>query len=913
MLINATQQEELRVALVDGQKLYDLDIEVPSREQKKASIYKGTITRVEPSLEACFVSYGGERHGFLPFKEIAHTYLKNDKGIEITRANTKKLLHEGMEVVVQVEKEERGNKGAALTTYVSLAGSYLVLMPNNPRAGGISRRIEGEKRSDLKEVMDQLDIPKEMGLIVRTAGVSKNIEELQWDLNYLLHLWRAIDRSAQERKAPFLIFQDSNIIIRALRDYLRADIDEILIDNPNSYQLVHDFLQQVMPDFLAKAKLYKDPVPLFSRYQIESQIEMAYAREVSLPSGGAIVIDPTEALTSIDINSARATKGSDIEETALNTNLEAADEVARQLRLRDLGGLFVIDFIDMGPSKNQRAVETRLREALKMDRARVQLGRISRFGLLEMSRQRIRPSLGESSQLTCPRCSGQGSIRGIESLALSILRIIGEEAIKDKTSKVIAHVPVDVATFLLNEKRPVIHQIEERQKVSIIVIPSKNMETPVYEVERIRSTEEDENNTSSYDRVIETASNEDRYKSSNRPAPQAAAVKDLVPQTPAPVRSTSAVTPEPPAQKDSVIKRLWSKLVGSEAEVVAEPVEKVASIKPATREAEKRKRPPRPQRNKRNPQNGNQQERKPRNKPAPVKKEEKSESATAQESEKIAELAPNKEESETKSKSSRRRRPRRGNRKPNRENNPEEKAQENTEQEKNESRASNKPDAAPQPAKTDGTASPAAENRAPQNEAPEPSKPEAVISQEKAPPPRTEENKEPPKRVKNPRTISKQPLTSTKPSTAIKKPEGTPETEVKLKIAATTQKESKPAVAIEMMKTEKKMATAAPSALKQDVKQKAKQESKPEAPSTPLPKSEHSDKVADSEVKPKAPAKAEPPIEKKVQAAKPLTDETKKEEKVKQSPVEVKKTQPADKESSNIPGLFTVSSNGDKE
>ncbi len=901
MLINATQQEELRVALVDGQKLYDLDIEVPSREQKKASIYKGTITRVEPSLEACFVSYGGERHGFLPFKEIAHTYLKNDKGIEITRANTKKLLHEGMEVVVQVEKEERGNKGAALTTYVSLAGSYLVLMPNNPRAGGISRRIEGEKRSDLKEIMDQLDIPEEMGLIVRTAGVSKNIEELQWDLNYLLHLWSAIDRSAQEKSAPFLIFQDSNIIIRALRDYLRADIDEILIDNPDSYQLVHDFLQQVMPDFLPKAKLYKDPVPLFSRYQIESQIEMAYAREVSLPSGGAIVIDPTEALTSIDINSARATKGSDIEETALNTNLEAADEVARQLRLRDLGGLFVIDFIDMGPSKNQRAVETRLREALKVDRARVQLGRISRFGLLEMSRQRIRPSLGESSQLTCPRCSGQGSIRGIESLALSILRIIGEEAIKDNTSKVVVHVPVDVATFLLNEKRPVIHQIESRQNVSIIVIPSKHMETPVYEVERLRSAEADESNASSYDRVIETPSSEDKYKSNNRPAPQTAAVKDLVPLTPAPVRSAPVTTPEPPAQKEGVIKRLWSKFVGAEAEVAAEPEEKVVTEKPAAREAEKRKRNPRPQRNKRNPQNGNQQERKPRSKPAPVKKEEKSESATAQESERTAQPTTNKEESETKSKSGRRRRPRRGNRKPNRENSPEEASQAKTDEERNENRSntenSAKPSVTQQPVKADNTAVQKIENSIPQKKASEASNTDANSAEEKAKT-TTNEKKDAPQSIKKPRTISKQPLASTKSSTANKKAEGAPES--KPDIAQATKEATKPAVPATVEREATKPTTAA--------KQEAtKQEVKPAAIMTPTP--QH--KEVSSEAKPIEKPKVNSPVESKT-AAKP-SSEAKKEQKEKPIALEAKTLPSNNKQDSSIPGLFTVSDNGNND
>ncbi len=625
MLINATQQEELRVALVDGQKLYDLDIEIPSREQKKSNIYKGTITRVEPSLEAAFVSYGSDRHGFLPFKEIAHNYLDNNKGLEITRANIKHLIHEGLEVVVQIEKEERGNKGAALTTFISLAGSYLVLMPNNPRAGGISRRIEGENRSDLRDVMSELEIPEGMGLIVRTAGVGKNIKELQWDLNYLLHLWDAIDRSAQEKSAPFLIFQDSNIIIRALRDYLRADIDEILIDNPNSYQLVHDFLQQVMPDFLPKAKLYQDHVPLFSRYQIESQIEMAYGHEVQLPSGGAIVIDPTEALTSIDINSARATKGSDIEETALNTNLEAADEIARQLRLRDLGGLFVIDFIDMTPSKNQRAVESRLREALKMDRARIQLGRISRFGLLEMSRQRIRPSLGESSLLTCPRCKGQGAIRSTESLSLSILRIIGEEAIKDNTAKVVVHLPVETATFLLNEKRSVINQIEERQQISINIIPSKHMETPVYEVERIRSSEVDENSAPSYQRAAEPEQIDSRYSESSQVKPETPAVKDIVPQVPAPTR-----TPSSDRDESGVIKRMWRKLTGSGPSPASEEVvtnkESTTKQKRPGSQAGKRNNPPRSQQGRRSQQQTkSQQNRKPRtNKPEQQTKQLKS-------------------------------------------------------------------------------------------------------------------------------------------------------------------------------------------------------------------------------------------------------------------------------------------------
>ena len=487
MLINATQPEELRVATVDGQVLYNLDIESPGREQKKANIYKGTITRVEPSLEAAFVDYGSDRHGFLPLKEISRTYFEPNSAKPGSRINIKEVLREGREVVVQIDKEERGNKGAALTTFVSLAGRYLVLMPNNPRAGGVSRRIEGQDRSELRDVMSQLQIPEDMGLIVRTAGVGKNTEELQWDLDYLLQLWRAIEASAAERRAPFLIYQESDVVIRSIRDYLRADIGEIVIDDRAVYERAEAFMRQVMPVNMKKLRLYQDEVPLFTRYQIESQIESAFQREVRLPSGGSIVIDHGEALTAIDINSARATKGADIEETALNTNLEAADEIARQLRLRDLGGLFVIDFIDMTPPKNQRAVEDRLREALKHDRARVQVARISRFGLLEMSRQRLRPSLGDSTTSECPRCHGQGKIRGVESLALSILRIIEEEAMKDSTERVIAHLPVSVATFLLNEKRRAILDLEKRQEVEVLLLPNAHIETPDYQIERLRT------------------------------------------------------------------------------------------------------------------------------------------------------------------------------------------------------------------------------------------------------------------------------------------------------------------------------------------------------------------------------------------------------------------------------------------
>ncbi len=485
MLINATQSEELRVALVDGQRLYDLDIESPGHEQKKANIYKGKITRVEPSLEAAFVDYGAERHGFLPIKEIAREYFTD--GAPLTgRPNIKEVIKEGQEVIVQVDKEERGTKGAALTTFISLAGSYLVLMPNNPRAGGISRRIEGDERSELKEALSKLQVPQGMGLIVRTAGVGKAADELADDLKVLLHHWDAIKQAADSRPAPILIHQESNVIVRAIRDYLRSDIGEILIDHQRIFEQAKEHISLVRPDALSKLKLYQSEVPLFTHYQIETQIESAFQREVRLPSGGSIVIDPTEALTAVDINSARATKGGDIEETALQTNLEAADEIARQLRLRDLGGLVVIDFIDMGPVRHQREVENRLRDAVRQDRARVQIGRISRFGLLEMSRQRLRPSLGESAAHLCPRCNGQGTIRGTESLALSILRLMEEEAIKENTAQVEAQVPTDVAAFLLNEKRKAIRIIEQRHKVEVYVIPHPHMETPNYTVVRHR-------------------------------------------------------------------------------------------------------------------------------------------------------------------------------------------------------------------------------------------------------------------------------------------------------------------------------------------------------------------------------------------------------------------------------------------
>jgi ribonuclease E len=618
MLINATQPEELRVALVDGQKLYDFDIEIPSKEQKKANIYKGIITRIEPSLEAAFVNFGSERHGFLPFKEINPTYFGQSLDEEFSRRDIKDLLREGQEVIVQVEKEERGTKGAALTTYISLAGSYLVLMPNNPRAGGISRRIEGDIRTDMREVMSQLEIPEGMGLIVRTAGGGKSPEELQWDLNYLLQLWEAIDRSAKEKPAPLLVFQESNVIIRALRDHLRGDIDEILIDHEPTFKLVKSFLQQVMPQFIQKAKLYRDNVPLFSRYQIESQIELAYSREVPLPSGGAIVIDHAEALTAIDINSARATKGGDIEETALNTNLEAADEIARQLRLRDLGGLFVIDFIDMMAARNQRAVENRLRDAIKMDRARIQVGRISRFGLLEMSRQRLRPSLGESSLLTCPRCNGQGSIRSVESLALSVLRIIEEEAMKKNTAKVIAHLPVESATYLLNEKRPTIQDIEKRHRVTIIIIPGKHLETPAYDIQRVRSAgaEEEAEKRPSYQIAKPSEPETPKYFKETAANGSEPAVKEFLPAQPAPGASKHG--------SGGLIKRFWTILTGQKPEDETESREEkpqLAALPAPT------PRPPQPQRPPREPKPHRQAEfRPPRPVPAEMDESRDSES-----------------------------------------------------------------------------------------------------------------------------------------------------------------------------------------------------------------------------------------------------------------------------------------------
>ncbi len=605
MLINATQQEELRVALVDGQRLYDLDIESPGHEQKKANIYKGKITRIEPSLEAAFVDYGAERHGFLPLKEIAREYFPanyNSHG----RPNIKDVLREGQEVIVQIDKEERGNKGAALTTFISLAGSYLVLMPNNPRAGGISRRIEGDDRTELKEALASLELPDGMGLIVRTAGVGKSAEALQWDLSFRLKHWEAIQKAAESRPAPFLIHQESNVIVRAFRDYLRQDIGEILIDNPKVLELARQHIAALgRPDFSSKIKLYTGEIPLFSHYQIESQIESAFQREVRLPSGGSIVIDSTEALTAIDINSARATRGGDIEETAFNTNLEAADEIARQLRLRDLGGLIVIDFIDMTPVRHQRAVENRLREAVRQDRARIQISHISRFGLLEMSRQRLSPSLGESSHHVCPRCSGTGTVRDNESLSLSILRLIEEEALKENTQEVHAIVPVPIASYLLNEKRAAVSAIETRQgDVRVIIVPNDQMETPHYSVLRVRKGEE----TSTLSYLLpklheeEMALPADEEPAERKRPEQPALATFVMPDVPpapeqdvpvaAPAAAKPAVAAAAPAQPGllsrffGALKNIFS---GAEEAKPAEPqVEKKAEEKPE-RQQERRK------------------------------------------------------------------------------------------------------------------------------------------------------------------------------------------------------------------------------------------------------------------------------------------------------------------------------------
>ncbi len=535
MLINATQAEELRVAIVDGQTLYDIDIEQPSKEQKKSNIYKGRITRLEPSLEAAFVEYGAERHGFLPLKEISRDYFQ--AGVDHNKAGLKELLREGQEVVVQVDKEERGNKGAALTTFISLAGRYMVLMPNSPTAGGVSRRIEGDDRAELKKAMDALTIPDDMGVIIRTAGVGRDAEELQWDLDYLLQVWKAVAEAALSKPAPFLIYQESRLIIRALRDYMRPDIGEILVDTDEMYAEAREFVEQVMPHNLRKLKHYTDDTPLFNRFQIESQIESAYEREVRLPSGGALVIDQTEALTAIDVNSARATKGSDIEETAFHTNLEAAEEVARQLRLRDLGGLVVIDFIDMSSNKHQRDVENRLQNALKHDRARVQIGRISRFGLMEMSRQRLRPSLGESSQIVCPRCEGHGRMRSVESLSLSILRLAEEHAMKENTGQVLVQAPIEIANYLLNEKRRALSEIEKRHDAPIVIVADEQLHTPHYEVTRIRENElGEETSKPSYQRGTPRKLPTHALTKAHLNIPAAPAVTNVKPAQPAPLR-----------------------------------------------------------------------------------------------------------------------------------------------------------------------------------------------------------------------------------------------------------------------------------------------------------------------------------------------------------------------------------------
>ena len=572
MLFNATQAEELRVAIVDGQNLLDLDIETLGKEQRKGNIYKGIITRIEPSLEACFVDYGTDRHGFLPFKEVSRSYFRDYEG---GRARIQDVLKEGMEVIVQVEKDERGNKGAALTTFISLAGRYLVLMPNNPRGGGVSRRIEGEERQELKAAMAELDIPNGMSIIARTAGIGRSAEELEWDLNYLKQLWQAIEEAGKAHHDPYLLFMESSLLIRAIRDYFRPDIGEILVDNQEVHDQVAEFMSYVMPSNVGRLKLYQDHTPLFSRFQIEHQIESAFARSVSLPSGGAIVIDHTEALVSIDVNSARATRGSDIEDTAFKTNMEAAEEVARQMRLRDLGGLVVIDFIDMENPKHQRDVENVLRDALKKDRARVQMGKLSRFGLLELSRQRLKPALGESSHVACPRCAGTGVIRGIESTALHVLRIIQEEAMKDNTGEVHAQVPVDVATFLLNEKRAELFAMEERLDVNVVLIPNIHLENPHYEINRIRIDDVEEDGEPSYKRVAEPEEDEsakpfgsEKAKAA-RPEP---AVKGVRHTQPAPT-----VAPEKKASWWDSFKAWLKRIFGGEpapAAVAQEPAEK---------------------------------------------------------------------------------------------------------------------------------------------------------------------------------------------------------------------------------------------------------------------------------------------------------------------------------------------------
>ncbi|HET9108158.1 MAG TPA: Rne/Rng family ribonuclease [Steroidobacteraceae bacterium] len=589
MLVNATQQEELRVALVDGQKIFDLSIEIPSREQKKANVYKARISRIEPSLEACFVDYGAARHGFLPLKEVSREYFRQQP--QGGRMNIRELLAEGQDLIVQVEKEERGNKGAALTTFISLAGRFLVLMPNNPRAGGVSRRIEGEDRDQMREVMNQLRIPEGMGAIVRTAGVGRSAEELQWDLDNLNAQWEQIAAAAKDRPAPFLVYRESDAVTRSLRDYLSDDIGEVLVDDPAAFQKAQEYMQRFMPsDAQRRLKLYTDDIALFTRYQIESQIESAYAHKVQLPSGGSIVIDYTEALVSIDINSARATKGSDIETTALNTNLEAADEIARQLRIRDIGGLIVIDFIDMESGKNQREVEDRLRDAVRMDRARIQIGKLSRFGLLEMSRQRLRPSLGESSHIVCPRCVGIGSIRSVESMTLAVLRLIGEELRKDRTTRVIAQLPVEVATYLFNEKREWLRTLEDRSSAELVIVPNPNMQTPEYSIRRVRDDEADlpENRQTSYLMPTSPEPVEPGGAREKRPPAEVPAVAALLPSTPAPMVSHAAAAPPATAaaqiemepRGNGGIRAWFKKLFAGESEA-AEATAQAAAPAPA--------------------------------------------------------------------------------------------------------------------------------------------------------------------------------------------------------------------------------------------------------------------------------------------------------------------------------------------
>ena len=610
MLFNATHAEELRVAIVDGQKLIDIDIEAAGREQRKSNIYKGIITRVEPSLEACFVNYGEERHGFLPFKEISRQYFRD--GAEARGGRIQDAVKEGMELFVQIEREERGTKGAALTTYISLAGRYLVLMPNNPRGGGVSRRVEGDERVELRDTMDQLEVPSGMSMIARTAGIGRTAPELQWDLNYLLQLWRAIEGAGNSATGAFLIYQESSLVIRAIRDYFQPEIGEILVDTDDIYDQAHQFMSHVMPDMVNRVKRYRDDVPLFSRFQIEHQIETAHSRTVPLPSGGAIVIDHTEALVAVDVNSARATKGSDIEETALRTNLEAAEEAARQMRLRDLGGLIVIDFIDMESARNQKDVETRLKDGLHYDRARVQMGKISRFGLMELSRQRLRPSLGEGSHVVCPRCNGTGHIRDTESSALHVLRITQEEAMKDGTAAVHVQVPVEVATFLLNEKRTDIAKIEARLKVNVVLIPNKNIETPHYTLERLKHDDPRlENTKPSYDLVEEAAEESDydkRKPEASKPR-QEAVVKGIPPGQPAPLVEriakpevafpTPAPAPIPVAAAvPSLIERIlgWFRSPEPVSAVAAPTVPAEVEIRPTEAAAPASTRPPRPER-----------------------------------------------------------------------------------------------------------------------------------------------------------------------------------------------------------------------------------------------------------------------------------------------------------------------------